>query len=299
MANSLASSHPLAGRRKALLIEPSPEANAELLGLFDERTWALSYAADNEAALRMAQTQSFDLILTNATTTCAEDVEMLRRVRAVRPHTRVIILTQEWMPGDILQAIRNHAFSYFTMPIATEDLRDLLEHAVGEPVWDDGIEMIQGTPEHLSLAVRCDMATLDRLTQFMRESVVLPPAETDEVAFAFREIVQNAMEHGGRFDPQKYVEICYLKSKRMVMCRVKDPGEGFSMDEIRVAEIAGPLAEYAEEIRQGKDAEIPACGMGILIAQKFVDELIFSEKGNEVFLIKYLPQEAGGRASAN
>ena len=280
-----------AERRKALLIEHSQEANTELAGVFDQTVWALTYAADNEAAMQLAQAQSFDLILTNAATTCAEDVQMLRELRAVRPHTRVIILTREWMPGDILQAIRNHAFSYFTLPIAKEDLRVIVEHAVEEPAWDDGIEMLQGTLEHISLAVRCDLATLERLTQFMRESVVLPPVECEEVAFAFREILMNAMEHGGRFDPQKFVEIGYLRTKRQVLCRVKDPGEGFSMDEIQAAEITGPLADYAEQTLGGKDAELPVCGLGILIARKLVDELVFSERGNEVFLIKYLPQE--------
>jgi len=275
-------------RRKALLIEPSPQTPNEVTGLFDEQVWDVRYAVNNENALRLAHAEAFDLILTNAKTTCTEDVDMLRKLRVVRPHTRVIILTKEWMPGDILKAIRNHAFSYFTMPIAKADLRDLIEHAVEEPVWDDGIETIQGTLQHVVLAVRCDLKTLDRLTQFLRESLFLPPQESEEVALAFREIVMNAMEHGGRFDPQKFVEIAYLRSKRMVMCRVKDPGEGFSLDEIRVAEITGPLVDYAEQTRGGKDVELPACGLGILIAQKFVDELIFSEKGNEAFLIKYL-----------
>ena len=286
-------------RRKALLIEPLPESDSDLAGLFDERVWSVSYAGNNETALVMARLQPYDLILTNAATSCAEDVEMLRRLRAVRPHTRVIILTKEWVPGDILKAIRNHAFSYFTLPIAKAELRDLLEHAVDEPVWDDGIETIQGTLEHVVLAVRCDLKTLDRLIQFMREVPFLPPQESEDVAFAFREIVMNAMEHGGKFDPQKFVEIGYLKSKRMVMCRVKDPGEGFSLDEIRVAEITGPLVDYAEQTRGGKDAELPACGLGILIARKFVDDLIFSEKGNEAFLVKYLPAEGAGQIGAS
>ncbi len=291
MAGSVPSSPGKTERRKALLIEPLPESSSELAKLFDESVWSVIYASNNQTALNMARLQAYDLILTNAATTCSEDVEMLRRLRAVRPHTRVIILTKEWVPGDILKAIRNHAFSYFTMPIATMDLRDLIEHAVEEPVWDDGIETIQGTLQHVVLAVRCDLKTLERLTQFMREIPFLPPQESEEVAFAFREIVLNAMEHGGKFDPQKFVEIGYLKSKRMVMCRVKDPGDGFSLDEIRVAEITGPLVDYAEQTHTGKDAEFPACGLGILMAQKFVDDLIFSEKGNEVILIKYLPRE--------
>jgi len=279
-------------RRHALLIEPSPEKNNELTGLFDDSVWDVHYAKDNTSALLLAQEDTFDLILTNSETTCAEDVEMLRKLRVARPHTRVIILTKQWMQGDILKAIRNHAFSYFTLPIAKPDLRDLIEHAVEEPVWDDGIETIQGTLQHVALAVRCDLRTLDRLTQFLRESLLLPPQESEDVALAFREVVMNAMEHGGRFDPEKFVEIAYLRSKRMVMCRVKDSGDGFSLDEIRVAEITGPLVDYASQTRGGADVELPVCGLGILIAQKFVDELIFSEKGNEVFLIKYLPGES-------
>jgi anti-sigma regulatory factor (Ser/Thr protein kinase) len=274
------------------LIEPSPQTNSALADLFDETIWHVHYANDNRNALLLAQEVAFDLILTSAETTCTEDVEMLRKLRVLRPHTRLIILTKAWAPGDILEAIRNHAFSYFALPIAKPELRDLIEHAVEEPVWDDGVEMIQGTPNHVVLAVRCDLRTLDRLTQFVRESLVLPPQEAEDVAFAFREVLMNAMEHGGRFDPQKFVEIAYLKSKRMVMCRVKDPGDGFSLDELHVAELTGPMVEYAEKTKGGNDAELPACSLGLLIAQKFVDELIFSEKGNEAFLIKYLPRES-------
>jgi DNA-binding response OmpR family regulator len=276
--------------RRVLVIEPSPESNVNLAELFDQSVWAVSYADDNETALDMAKAEAFDLILTNAATTCTDDVVMLQRLRMVRPHTRVIILTKEWLPGDILEAIRNHAFSYFTVPIAMEDLRDLIKSALEQPVWDDGIEMIQGNLEYVVLAVRCDLGTLERLMQFMRESVVLPQVECEEVAFAFREIILNAMEHGGKFDPGQFVEVCFLKAKRMVMCRVKDPGQGFSLQEIQEVEIAEPLAKHARQVQAGETMEIPPRGLGILIARKFVDELIFNEKGNEAFLIKYLPR---------
>ena len=130
---------------------------------------------------------------------------------------------------------------------------------------------------------------------------MLPEVECEEVAFAFREIVLNAMEHGGKFDPGHFVEICYLKSKRMVMCHVKDPGEGFSLNEIREAEIMGPLGKHAQQVQTGEVMEIPPRGLGILMARKFVDELIFSEKGNEAFLIKYLPKSeaSDGRSLAS
>lgn len=287
--------------RRVLLIEPSTNTNTHMAELFDPSIWTVSYAKDNESAIELAKAEAFDLILTNAATTCAEDTVVLKRLRAVRPHTRVIILTEEWLSGDILKAIRNHAFSYFTLPIAKSDLRKLIEQSLKEPVWDDGIELIQGSPEHVVLAVRCDLATLERLIHFMRESLPLPTVECEEVAFAFREVLLNAMEHGGRFDPREFVEVCYLKSKRMIMCRVKDPGEGFSMQEIRDAETAEPLEKYAQHVKtqSWEKMETTPRGLGILMARKFLDDLIFSEKGNEAFLIKYLPQHDLSKGAGN
>jgi two-component system, OmpR family, response regulator len=279
--------------RRSLLIESPSSSNVALAELFDPSIWSVSYAKDNESAIQMAKAQSFDLILTNAATTCEEDTVVLQRLRGVRPHTRVIILTEEWVPGDILNAIRNHAFSYFTLPIAKADLQKLIEQALKDPVWDDGIELLQGSPEYVVAAVRCDLATLERLVHFMRESLPLTPVESEEVAFAFREVMLNAMEHGGRFDPREFVEVCYLRTKRMVMCRVKDPGEGFSLQEIHEAEAAEPLQKYADQAKTQRwdNMKMPPRGLGILMARKFLDDLIFNEKGNEVFLIKYLPKQ--------
>ena len=292
MANASPLRSPREERRRVLLIESPAASNEPLAELFDPTLWAVSYANDNESAIQMAKTEAFDLILTSSSTTCAEDTVVLQRLRNVRPHTRVIILTEEWLPGDILKAIENHAFSYFTLPLAKSSLRKLIDQALKEPVWDDGIEMIQGSPDYVVLAVRCDLATLERLMHFMRESLPLPTVECEEVAFAFREVMLNAMEHGGHFDPREFVEVCYLKSKRMVMCRVKDPGEGFSMQELRDTENTEPLEKYAQQAKTQtwEKMKMPPRGLGILMARKFLDDLIFNEKGNEAFLIKYLPQ---------
>ena len=270
--------------KKVLLIEPRSENAADLESLFEQPMWEVSYAEDNEAALERAKAEAFDLIVTNAATTGPEDVVLLRRLRSVRPHTRLIILTKEKTPGDVVNALRYHAFSYFTVPVVREDLRQLIDNVMHDPAWDDGIELLQGTTEYVVLAVRCDLRALDRLMQFMRAGVSFPEVEKEEVAFAFREIVLNAMEHGGKFDPEKFVEVCYLKSKRQVTCRVKDPGEGFSLEEVLAAEKSRPLPEVGGSGEKEGDLG----GLGILLARHYVDELIYNESGNEVFLIKLL-----------
>src|SRR6202035_73117 len=217
---------------RALIVRSGPEIDQLLTSLFQVEKWEMQFAAHNGEALQLAKEATFDLIFTGERTPGKEDIELLRRLRMVRPHTRLIILTDEFIPGDALAAIRARAFSYFSRPFSTEKLAEMIRIATTEPFWDDGIEVLSATPNWIRLCVRCDLATANRLLQFYREASDLPGAETEEVATAVREILGNAMEHGGQFDPSQHVEVSYVRTRRMGLCRVEDPGQGFSLEEL-------------------------------------------------------------------
>jgi DNA-binding NarL/FixJ family response regulator len=276
------------GTKKALFIDADPEVRAMLVNILDPLVWNVRHAPDNKAALALAQAAHFDFILTSEKTSGKEDVELLRRIRSVRPHTRLIILTEESTPAEVIEAMREHAFSYFSKPFSHSSLADAVHAASDGPCWDDGIEVLSATPDWIRLAARCDMKTADRLLQFMHEIADLPEREADAVAMAFRELLMNAIEHGGHFRADQYVEISYVRAKHMVMCRVKDPGEGFTLDEIDHAAIANPQEDPARHIAYREAKGLRPGGYGVLLAQKLVDELIYDQKGNDVMLIKYL-----------
>jgi CheY-like chemotaxis protein/anti-sigma regulatory factor (Ser/Thr protein kinase) len=287
----LASSPPMSlviKHYQALIVDSSPEINQLLKNLFDHEDWDIQFAKSNQDALDHAKQRPFDLIITGERTSGCEDIELLRRLRLVRPHTRLIILTDEFTPGDVLNSIRERAFSYFTRPFSTEKLAEVIRIAMTEPFWDDGIEILSATPQWVRLSVRCDIVTANRLIQFFREASDLPDAETEEVAVAFREILINAMEHGGKFDPSQFVEVSYVRTRRMVMCKVKDPGEGFSLEELRHSALANPPEQPFQHMAEREARGMRPGGFGILMTKKLVDDLIYNDKGNEVLLIKYL-----------
>ena len=275
-------------RFHALLVDSSPELNQLRRSLFSESEWDVAIAADNKQALEMAKARPFDLIITGERSTSQEDIELLGRLRLVRPHTRLIILTEEFVPGDVLASIQARAFSYFSRPFSTDKLAEIIRIAMEEPFWDDGIEILSATPNWVSLCVRCDLMTANRLLQFFREASRLPAAETEEVATAFREILLNAMEHGAHFDPTQHVEVCYIRTRRAVLCKVKDPGKGFSLDEIKHSAFANPPEDPFRHMAEREAKGIRPGGFGLLMVKKLVDDVIFSEKGNEVMLVKYL-----------
>jgi CheY-like chemotaxis protein/anti-sigma regulatory factor (Ser/Thr protein kinase) len=248
--------------------------------------WSIRHAVDNHHALALATAEPFDLIITGRKMLGPEDVELLRRIRSARAHVRLIILADRFTPGDVISAVREGAFSYFSAPFHASELAEMVRAAMASPCWDDGLEILSATPEWVRLAARCDLSTADRLVQFLRG--VRDPDIPEGIISAFREILLNAMEYGANFDPSQHVEISFIRARRMVACRVKDPGRGFSLEELRHAAINNPpedlLGHFAVREAQG----LRPGGFGLLLAKKLVDELIYSEQGNEVLLVKYV-----------
>src|ERR1035438_841495 len=275
--------------RTALLIGDDSEVKSALSTVLAPEGWKLELSNSLDNALALAKSRQFDLIVTSRKTSGNQDVEFLRRLRRVRPHTRIIILTDDSTPDDVIASMREHAFGYLSKGFSIESLAETVRTVLETPTWDDGIEIMSATPNLITLAVRCTMVAAERLLQFMREVADLPEEERHNVGMAFREMLLNAMEHGGHFDPEKYVEICYVRTKHMVMARIKDPGDGFTLDEVRHAAIGNPPDDpIAHVIRRNEEGMRPG-GYGVMLAKNLVDELIYGEKGNEVLLGKYLP----------
>jgi anti-sigma regulatory factor (Ser/Thr protein kinase) len=132
------------------------------------------------------------------------------------------------------------------------------------------------------------LKTANRLMQFIHEVADLPAPEKEAVGTAFREVLMNAIEHGAHFDPSQHVEVSYIRGKRAVALRVKDPGHGFSLDELRRSAVANPPDEPLRHLEVRKKEGLRPGGFGILLAKHVIDELIYGESGNEVILIKYL-----------
>jgi anti-sigma regulatory factor (Ser/Thr protein kinase)/ActR/RegA family two-component response regulator len=273
----------------ALVVDADPDVISVLSSVLKSDEWDIVYAADNQAILKPIEARAFDLIITGANTTGREDVDLLRKIRRVRPHVRFIILTDQSTPADVVTAMREGAFSYFSKPFSTASLGEMVRIATLEPAWDDGIELVSATPEWISLIARCDLKTADRLVQFFNEMSDFPEPERNDVATAFREMLLNAIEHGGNFDPSQYVEVAYVRTRKMVLCRIKDPGQGFSLGEIHHAAINNPAYDPIRHALFRETQGLRPGGYGVLITKHLVDELVYSEKGNEVLLVKYLP----------
>src|SRR4029453_18010179 len=101
------------------------------------------------------------------------------------------------------------------------------------------IEVLSALPHWVELLVPCTREAAEHVQQVVaRLGADLPEDVLDSVGSAFRELVMNAVEWGGRLDPSRKVRITCVRTDRMLMYRIADPGPGFTFDNLDHAAVA-------------------------------------------------------------
>jgi CheY-like chemotaxis protein/anti-sigma regulatory factor (Ser/Thr protein kinase) len=275
--------------KQILIVDDDPDVHQLLAAALQAPDRRIDSAADGLEGLARVQAAPYDLVITDVTMPGLDGLELLERIRKIRPDTRVMVMTVASTPEDIIRALREQAFTYLSKPFTIPAVRRMVATALESTPSGDDIEVLSAQPHWLSLRLRCKAETADRILQFLREIAMdLPAKERENIATAFREILLNAIEHGGGSDPNKHVIITYVRGQRALFYYVRDPGQGFSLDDIPHAAVSNPADSPIEHVEVRQQLGMRPGGFGIFMTRQLVDEMIYNEKGNEVLLIKYL-----------
>src|SRR5690348_5626743 len=140
--------------KSVLIVDAEPQVNNALCDALNRDEWNIVHTPDNRSVLKLIEDKPFDLIVTGTQSSAKEDIDLLREIRRVRPHVRLIILTDESTPADVITAMRERAFSYFSRPFSAASFAEMVRCAASAPLWDDGIELVSATPEWISIIAR-------------------------------------------------------------------------------------------------------------------------------------------------
>jgi CheY-like chemotaxis protein/anti-sigma regulatory factor (Ser/Thr protein kinase) len=245
-------------------------------------------AKDGMAALQALKNRRFDLVLLDVWMPRLNGLELLAKIRARKNKPRVIVMTSDDAPQTLLHAVREHAFKYVHKPVDAEGLLRTVREVLDAPEIPP-IEVISARPEWVELMVPCTREAVDRIEPVLAHlEADLAPEVRESIAYAFRELLMNAIEWGGRLDATRQVRIACLHSRRMRMYRIADPGPGFNIDELPHAAISYWSDQVVEHMRVREEKGLRPGGFGLLTVQASVDELLYNEKRNEVVFVKYL-----------
>jgi CheY-like chemotaxis protein len=284
--NPVADTH--ADKARILVVEDD-ELLRELLGsVLSGEGFLVSSANDGAQALRELQTTRFQLMLLDVWLPDMSGLDLLVDLAQQHVAMRVIVMTQDNSPETMLSAIRERAFDYIAKPFEVGDMLELVRNTLASSTVPD-IQILSARPDWVELLVPCDLQAAGRIQGFLaRLAIDLPGDVRNAVAQAFRELLTNAVEWGGKLDAKRNVRVAYLRTPRLVLYRIADPGSGFRFEDLKHAAINNPEEDPLQHTVVREQQGLRPGGLGMVIVRGLADELLYNERQNEVVFIKYL-----------
>jgi len=277
------------------------QSTAKILVAGDDRTtrfaissmlkkagYSVTSVKDGAEALRQIQRINFDLAFLDIWMPGLTGLEVLARVRAGETRPKIIIMTSDGTPQSVLQAVKEQAYEYLSKPFLPKEAVEVAQRALEQNAVAP-IEVVSAKPHWVELIIPCTREAAERIQSFLLKlETDLPEDVRVAIGMAFRELLLNAVEWGGKLDPNRKVRIAHVRSSRMLMYRVADPGPGFSFKNLAHAAVGQSDDEPFAHVEVRDQLGIRPGGFGIAMIRGLADELLYNEAQNEVIFIKYL-----------
>jgi len=274
-------------RRRILIADDDAATRHAVARLLENAGFEVSEAADGNAALSAIQAKHYDLVFLDVWMPHLSGLEVLAHLRTGTNRPKVIVMTSDGTSETLLRAVKEQAYDYVSKPFPPRQAVELAQRALsadGEPT----IEVLSARPHWVELLIPCTREAAERIQTFMMKlEADLPLSVRETIASSFRELLLNAVEWGGQFDPNRKVRIASVRSSRMLMFRIADPGPGFSFEKLSHAAVGQPESEPIAHMSVREERGIRPGGFGILMTKASADELLYNEAQNEVMFIKY------------
>ena len=278
---------------KILVVDDDRTTRHVLSKVLTGAGFTTSVAKDGVEALKALRTRRFDVLLLDVWMPRMNGLDLLSRLRNNKSRPRVVVMTSDDAPETLLKAVREQAFRYVHKPVESLNLLQTVRDVLAAPEPPE-IEVISARSEWVELVVPCTRQAAEHIQTVMSHlDTDLPGELRESIGYAFRELLLNAVEWGGRLDPTRKVRIAYLRAKRMIMYRIADPGQGFNFDDLPHAAIGQPPDDPIAHMQVREEKGLRPGGFGLLSVRATVDELLYNEKRNEVVFVKYLDSANG------
>jgi len=247
--------------------------------------------SDGNAALELFnKKERFDLIITDLTLRRMDGLDFIRAARCLPESPPILVLSSASSSESVAAALECGADDFLQKPVDLRDLRKTVSHLLahrkrmGRPSGKAAVRNVENGM-FVELVLQGDWVEAERFQRFAERliSASLNEKERGEVKLALEEIVRNAIEWGNRNDTTKKLRLSYCLLRDRITFRIEDEGKGFNPAHLKDPS-RDPIAHIEERRRSGKRMG----GWGVFLTRKMVDEVTYNDKGNVVFMTKFL-----------
>ena len=258
-------------------------------GILRKEGHDVSTASDGIAALRQIRKKKFDLVLLDIWMPKMTGLGLLGSLQGEQDIPKIIVMTSDQTSDTLINAMRGRVYQFLLKPFDADTLLSTVENALSSSPQLPAIEVLSANKHWVELLVPCERSVVNRVQSFLaRLESDVPQDVLEKVGYAFRELLNNAIEWGGHLDPNLKVRISYVRTKKMLMYRLDDPGPGFKFEDLKHAAINNPDNDPMAHMQAREEKGLRPGGLGLMLTRQLVDELVYNDARNQVILIKYL-----------
>jgi DNA-binding NtrC family response regulator len=119
----------MAKKISILVVDDEESVRDSLFNWFIEDGYRVECAENATKALSLLESDNFDIVLADIKMPGMDGLEMLKRIKALRKDSIVIIMTAFATVDTAVQALKDGAFDYVTKPFDPDDLSHLIRNA--------------------------------------------------------------------------------------------------------------------------------------------------------------------------
>lgn len=112
-----------------LIVDDESSVRDSLFNWFIEDGYHVAVAEDAKTALRILESENFDIVLSDIKMPGMDGLQMLSRIKALKKDAIVIMMTAFATIETAVQALKDGAFDYVTKPFDPDDLSHLIRNA--------------------------------------------------------------------------------------------------------------------------------------------------------------------------
>ncbi len=256
-------------RKKILIVDDHDDLTTALSAEFSRDGHFVKCCENRSDAVECIKVENFDLIITDL------DGENL----AAENDSEVEI---DCLPAAIddvrsrIKAFKVCVSNYDKEDFTEAELKNFVETTLDyKAKFVDQKEIVQNWREKIEFEIPSVISLMHTILDYLMKRVEkngVVSSSDSNLFVALDEAFVNAVKHGNKYDPNKFIRISAEVSSKEARFTVEDEGEGFNISEI-------PDPTDPENL-------FKTSGRGVLIIHNVMDEVHYNERGNRLEMVK-------------